>query len=229
MKLLGLLGGLSWESTAVYYRRLNQLCQERLGPLHSLPLLLWSFDFEPVARYQQQGDWAAIHQVMTDAATRLSQAGAEGLLICSNTIHKVADEFEASLALPVLHIADAVANELARRGLVRPALLGTTFTMQSGFYRSRLERGGVEVQLPAVADREQLHRIIYDELCQGRIEETSRQALREIVTRVLAAGADSVILGCTELPLLIPEAAAPWPVLDTTELHVRAALNFALG
>jgi aspartate racemase len=230
MRTLGLLGGMSWESTAIYYRRLNEMARERLGGQHSARLLLWSADFAPMAALQSAGDWDAATRILVDAALSLERAGAEALLICANTMHRMASEIQAALAIPLLHVADATAAKLLARGARRPLLIATKFTMEEPFWRARLAAGGVGAVIPPADARERLHAIIYDELVQGRFEEASRRAVGEIVEReTRAARVDSLILGCTEFGLLLGPADVAIPVFDTTEIHARAGIDFAFG
>lgn len=230
MKLLGLLGGMSWTSTISYYRRLNQLVTERLGGLHSARLLLYSLDFETVERLQHAGRWDEAGELLADGARRLVAGGAEGVLLCTNTMHKVAEPIEAAVDVPLLHIADATGETIRTDGYRRVGLLGTRFTMEEPFYRERLaERFGLEVLVPGEADRELVHRVIFEELCAERIESRSRRAYQRIIADLAEQGAEAVILGCTEIALLINEDDVALPVFDTTELHVRSAIDFALG
>jgi aspartate racemase len=229
-KRLGLIGGMSWESTAVYYRRLNELARERLGGQHSADLVLVSFDFAPIAAMQAAGEWDQASAEMIAAARRLEAAGAKALVICANTMHRMAGEVEAAVQVPLIHIADATAAEVRAAGVKRPLLLATRFTMEQAFYRDRLRDGGVEVVIPNGAERARLHAIIYDELIQGRIEAASRAACVEVVKRAVAEdGVDAAILGCTEFDLLIGPGDLPVPVFDTTDIHARAAMDFALA
>jgi aspartate racemase len=229
MKTLGLLGGMSWESTSVYYQRLNRLTRERLGGQHSAKLLIWSADFAPIAAMQAASDWDGATQVLVDAARRLEQGGAEALLICANTMHKMAPQIEAAIGIPVLHVADAAAAVIHAAGAKRPLLLATRFTMEHGFYLDRLRVNGVEAVIPPSPARDRLHAIIYDELVQGRFESASRAELVSIVDAAAREGADAVILGCTEFGLLVGSEHLPVPSFDTTELHVRAGLAFAFS
>jgi aspartate racemase len=230
VKTLGLLGGMSWESTTAYYQRLNRLARERLGGQHSAKLLIWSADFAPIAAMQAAGDWAGATAVLADAAQRLEAAGAEGLLICANTMHLMASEVQAAVDIPLIHVADATAERLKASGVSRPLLLATRFTMERPFYRERLALLGVEAVIPPPADRERLHAIIYDELIQGRFEPASRAAVIAIAERAIAGdAADAVVLGCTEFGLLVEPGDFPAPMFDTTEIHARAAMDFALG
>jgi aspartate racemase len=229
MKRLGLIGGMSWESTAVYYRRLNELARERLGGQHSADLVMVSFDFAPIAAMQTAGDWDEATALMVQAARRLEAAGAEALLICANTMHRMADEVGSAVAVPLIHIADVTAAAIQAAGAAKPLLLATRYTMEQDFYRARLEARGVEAIIPNAAERARLQAIIYDELIQGRVEAPSRAAFVAVVERAVAEeGADAAILGCTEFGLLVGSADVPVPVFDTTDLHARAAMEFAL-
>lgn len=230
MRTIGLIGGLSWESTALYYRQLNELARERLGGLHSAKLLLWSFDFAEIEALQAVGDWAGATGLMQDAARRLAAGGAELLAICSNTMHRMADEVEAAAGLPLVHIADATGAAAKRAGVRRPALLATRYTMEQAFYKGRLaERHGVEALVPDEAGRDLVHRVIYEELCLGVVREESRTAYLGVVEGLRREGADGVILGCTEVGMLIGPGDVDLPVLDTTRLHVEAVMDAALA
>jgi aspartate racemase len=229
LRLLGLIGGVSWESTTHYYQMLNRMARERLGGRHSARLVLWSVDFAPVAAMQEDGAWDALTEVMVDAAKRLEGAGAEALVICANTMHLMADEVAAAIKMPLIHIADVTAAALKMRGVHRPALLATRFTMEAPFYGERLMRHGLNPIIPGDADRAELHRIIFDELVQGRFLDASRAKIVEIVRREQANGADGVILGCTEFGMLAPPATFDLPAVDTAEAHAEAAMDFALG
>lgn len=230
MKTLGLIGGLSWESTATYYRLLNQFVRDRLGGQHSAELLLYSLDFAPVAAMHAAGDWPAAAALMVDIARRLERGGADAILICSNTMHKTADDVRASVAIPLIDITRATASQVRAAGVRRPLLLGTRFTMEQRFYADGLKAGGVTAVVPPREAREWLHGIIYDELVQGRVEPGSRQAFVAMVERAVAdEGVDGAILGCTELGLLVDASDLSVPTFDTTEIHARAATDFALG
>jgi aspartate racemase len=231
MRTLGLIGGMSWESTAIYYRHLNELARERLGGLHSARLLLWSFDFADVAERQHAGDWAGAAGLLVDAARRLERGGAEALVLCTNTMHKLAGEVQAAVPVPLLHIADATAAAVQATGCRRPALLATRFTMEQGFYRDRLrDRHGLETVVPDEAGRAVVHGVIYEELCRGVVRPGSKAAyLDEIAKLRRMMGADGVILGCTEITMLIGQADLDLPVFDTTRLHAEAAIDFATG
>jgi aspartate racemase len=229
MKTLGLLGGMSWESTLPYYRLINETVRERLGGLHSARLLLYSVDFAEVERLQHAGDWDAAGALLGQAARSLRDGGAQLLVICTNTMHKVADAVEAASGLPLLHIADPTGAAIRAAGLSRIGLLGTRFTMEQQFYRQRLiERHGLEVIVPEAAGRDRVHRVIYEELCLGRIRDESRQAYREVIADLVARGAQGVILGCTEIGLLIGAGDVEIPLFDTTALHARAAALAAI-
>ena len=230
MKTIGLLGGMSWESTVPYYRIINQTVRERLGGLHSARCVLWSFDFDEIEALQAAGDWPAATQRMVDAGLALQRAGADFLVICTNTMHKMAGAVEDATRLPLLHIADATADAIRAAGFGTIGLLGTRFTMEEEFYRGRLaDRHGLQVLIPNDADRQIVHDVIYNELCAGQIKAESRQAYAEIIGRLRDAGAQGIILGCTEIGLLIKPDDSPLPLFDTTEIHARAAAEFALS
>ncbi len=229
MKTIGLIGGMSWESSAEYYRLINEAVKERLGGLHSAQLLLYSVDFAAIERLQHRGDWDAAGAILADAARRLERGGADFLLLCTNTMHKVADAITGAVSIPFVHIADPTATAIRTTGVGTIGLLGTRFTMEQEFYRGRLEgQDGLRVLVPDAADREAVHRIIYDELCLGIISEESRAAYRAIMARLVAQGAEGIILGCTEITLLVSAADATVPLFDTTRLHAEAAALLAL-
>ncbi|MCB9652320.1 MAG: aspartate/glutamate racemase family protein [Deltaproteobacteria bacterium] len=229
MRKIGLLAGLSWESSAQYYAAINRGVRERLGGNHSAELLMYSFDFEPIARAQHDGDWAEIGARLADAARRLEQAGADGIILCTNTMHLVAAELEAALTVPLLHIADPVVAAAGRIGAKKVALLGTRFTMEQAFLRDRFEQGGLEVIVPDHGARATIHRVIYDELCAGVVSERSQAELGETVAAQVARGAEAVVLGCTELPMIITAAQSAVPLFDTTALHAAMAVDFMLA
>jgi aspartate racemase len=230
MKTLGLLGGMSWESTVPYYRIINETVRERLGGLHSARLVLYSVDFHAIERLQQAGDWAEAGHVLARAARALEAASADGLVLCTNTMHRVAPAIEAAVTLPLLHIADPTAEAIHRAGLTTVGLLGTRFTMEQDFYRSRLtDRHGLTVIVPDPADRATVHRVIYEELCRGQVREDSRALYRWIIQQLVEVGAEGIILGCTEIALLVGPDDAPVPLFDTADLHARAAAAWALG
>lgn len=228
MKTMGLIGGMSWESTLIYYRLLNEKVKARLGGLHSAKLVLNSVDFAEIERLQHQGDWAATAEILTQAAQSLEAAGADFLVICTNTMHKVAPQVQEAVKLPLLHIADATATVLLRDGIERVGLLGTRFTMEQPFYRERLEAQGITVCVPNEAQRDIIHSVIYEELCLGMIKERSRTAYLEIVESLAAEGAQAVILGCTEVGMLIQNGDTKVPLYDTTEIHADQAVEWAL-
>ncbi|MER8845755.1 aspartate/glutamate racemase family protein [Mesorhizobium australicum] len=231
MKTLGLLGGISWESTAIYYRLLNEIVRERLGGLHSARLLLWSFDFAEIAERQHDGDWDGAGALLIDAAHKLEAGGAEGLLLCTNTMHRLADQVQAAVSIPLIHIADATAATVRRAGLRRPALLATRFTMEQDFYKGRLaDKYGLSPVVPDSAGRDMVHRVIYEELCQGIVTEASKAAYVAEANRLRRdEAADSLIMGCTEITMLIGQEDFDIPVFDTTRIHAEAAVEFALG
>lgn len=229
MRTLGLLGGMSWESTVPYYRLINQRVREKLGGLHSAKLLLHSIDFAELEEMQRRGDWDAGAALLADAARGLHGAGAEAIVICTNTMHLVAPQIEAATGIPLLHIADATAQCIRAAGLSRVALLGTRFTMEKRFYHERLEAAGIAVTVPDAAQRELIHRVIYEELCLGRIVDESRAAYRDIIAGLVADGAQGVVLGCTEIGLLIGENDASVPLFDTTRIHAEAVADWALA
>ncbi|MGL6413552.1 aspartate/glutamate racemase family protein [Aeromonas veronii] len=229
MKCIGLLGGMSWESTVSYYQALNRGVRAKLGGLHSARVLLNSVDFAEIERLQHAGDWPATARLLAAEARKLQDGGADFLLIGTNTMHKVAPEIEAAIDIPLLHIADATARRLQADGIKRVGLLGTRFTMEQDFYKGRLQTNfGLEVLVPAEAERERVHRIIYDELCLGEIRDASRAEYLAIIAGLAAAGAEAVILGCTEIALLVGEAQAAVPLYDTTAIHAEAAVTLAL-
>ncbi|BEE06123.1 aspartate/glutamate racemase family protein [Aeromonas veronii] len=230
MKCIGLLGGMSWESTVSYYQALNRGVRAQLGGLHSARVLLNSVDFSAIERLQHAGDWPATARLLAAEARKLQDGGADFLLIGTNTMHKVAPEIEAAIDIPLLHIADATAAKLRADGITRVGLLGTRFTMEQDFYKGRLqERFGLAVLVPDEAGRERVHRIIYDELCLGEIRESSRAEYLAIIEGLAAAGAEAVILGCTEIALLVGYARAAVPLYDTTAIHAEAAVALALA
>jgi aspartate racemase len=229
MKTIGMIGGMSWESTVSYYQLVNELVKERLGGLHSARVVLYSVDFAQIEELQVTERWDEAGEALADAARAVEAAGADFLVLCTNTMHKVADAIEAAVAVPLLHIAEATASEVKRAGLSTVGLLGTSFTMEQEFYRGRLEQQhGITVLVPDEGDREQVHRIIYGELCRGVIDDTSRDRYREIIRRLAERGAQGVILGCTEISLLVSQADSPVPLFDTTSIHARGAVDFAL-
>lgn len=229
MKTIGLIGGMSWESTVPYYRLINETVKQRLGGLHSAKVVLYSVDFHDIEQLQQSGDWAAAGALLAGVAQSVERAGAEGLVLCTNTMHKVAPAIEAAVRIPLLHIADATADEIKAAGIGSVGLLGTRFTMEQDFYADRLTRDhGIRVIVPAADDRAIVHRVIYDELCLGKIVETSRAEYRRIMAQLVSEGAEAIILGCTEITLLVDQGDATVPLFDTTTIHARKAAEWAL-
>ncbi|MFF8291156.1 aspartate/glutamate racemase family protein [Streptomyces sp. NPDC016309] len=229
MKTIGLIGGMSWESSAEYYRLLNELVRERLGGLHSARCILHSVDFAEIERLQASGEWEQAGEVLAEAARGLAAAGADLLLICTNTMHKVAGQVQDAVPVPLLHLGDATADAVRAAGVRTVGLLGTAFTMEQDFYRDRLARHGLTVLVPEAEGRAEVHRIIYEELCLGIVEDTSRAAYQRVIGRLVADGAEGVILGCTEIELLIGQEHSPVPVFPTTRLHAEAAVTAALS
>jgi aspartate racemase len=229
MKTIGLIGGMSWESTVPYYRIINETVRELLGGLHSARLVLLSVDFHEVERLQTSGDWDAAGRMLAQAARSLELAGAEFLVLCTNTMHKVAPAIEAAVAIPLFHIADPTAEEIKRSGFATVGLLGTRFTMEQEFYRGRLQsQHGIAVLVPDEPGRELVHRVIYEELCLGRVIDASRGQCRRIIGQLVESGAEAIILGCTELSMLVQSGDSPVPLFDTTSLHARKAAEWAM-
>jgi len=229
MQVIGLIGGMSWESSAEYYRLINQGVRARLGGMRSARCLMWSFDFGEIEALQHAGRWDQAARLLVDAATRLERGGADFVLICTNTMHRMADEVAAAITVPLLHIADPTAERIAAAGLRRVGLLGTAFTMEQDFYKGRLqERFGLDVLVPGETDRALVHRVIYEELVQGVVRAESRAACRDVIARLVAEGADAVILGCTEIMLLVRPEDSSVPLFDTTAIHADAAVERAL-
>ncbi|GAA1524054.1 aspartate/glutamate racemase family protein [Actinomadura kijaniata] len=228
MRTIGLLGGMSWESTAEYYRLLNEFTRDRLGGLHSARCVVYSLDFAEIERLQVAGDWEEAGRVLADAARAVEAAGADLLLIGTNTMHKVADTVAAAVSVPLLHLADTTADAVLAAGLRRVGLLGTAFTMEQDFYRGRLAERGLSVDVPGAEGRATVHRIIYEELCRGVVREESRAAYRRVIGDLVADGAEGVVLGCTEIELLIGADDSPVPVFPTTRLHAAAAVELAV-
>jgi aspartate racemase len=230
VRTVGLLGGMSWESTVPYYRRINQLVSERLGGLHSAKVVLYSVDFHDVERLQQEGRWEEGGAMLAAAARALELAGADFLVLCTNTMHKVATAVASAIQIPLLHIADATAEEIRAAKIGTVGLLGTRFTMEEDFYRGRLQsRHGLRVSVPGPADRALVHRVIYEELCLGRVREPSRREFTRIIGDLAEGGAGGIILGCTEISLLVDPHELPVPIFDTTEIHSRRAVDWALS
>ncbi len=230
MRTLGLIGGMSWESTVPYYQVVNREVAARRGGLHSAPLILWSVDFEPIEELQRAGDWTRLGVMLADIGQRLERSGADALVLCTNTMHRVAGAIEDAVSVPLLHIADATAAAVKGAGIGQVGLLGTAFTMEQSFYRERLEQEhGIEVRVPDAGGRADVHRIIYQELCRGLVRDESRARYREVIAALADDGAQAVILGCTEIGLLVGESDAAVPLFDTTAIHAREAARWALG
>ncbi|MEV4922446.1 aspartate/glutamate racemase family protein [Streptomyces roseoverticillatus] len=228
MKIIGLIGGMSWESTAEYYRLLNEFTRHRLGGLHSARCVLYSVDFAEIEQLQVQGRWEEAGEILAAAARSLEKAGADMVLICTNTMHKVAGQVEAAVGVPLLHLADATADAVRAAGIRKVGLLGTAFTMEQDFYRARLEGSGLNVCIPNSEGRALVHQVIYEELCLGIVKDESRKEYQRVIGGLVEAGAEGIILGCTEIELLIGPQDSPVPVFPTTRLHAEAAINTAL-
>lgn len=229
MRTIGLIGGMSWESSAEYYRIINQQVRDRLGPLRSAQILLYSVDFGPVEQAQHAGRWDDAALILQDAARRLQAGGADCIVLCTNTMHLVAPQIEAAVSVPFLHIADAAGAAAVKADTLTVGLLGTAFTMEQEFLKARLAAQGLNVLVPDAQERHAVHRIIYEELCVGVISEASRQVYQQAIANLAARGAQAIVLGCTEIGLLIKPEHSDLPLLDTTELHAQAAVAFALG
>jgi aspartate racemase len=230
MRVMGLIGGMSWNSTLEYYRIINESFTRRLGGLHSARLVLYNLDFDEIQRAQHEGRWDDITHVLVDAGNAVKQAGADFLVICTNTMHKVADDVEEKVGLPLLHIVDVTGDAIRERGLHRIGLLGTRFVMTEPFYQERLrDRFAIELLVPREDDIDTIHQIIYNELCEGKIKASSRRVCADIMSRLVNEGAEGIVLGCTELPLLIQPGDIHAPIFDTTRLHAEASVNLALA
>ena len=229
MKTIGLLGGMSWESTLKYYRAINTGVQKALGGFHSAKIILYSFDFEPIEQLQAKGDWPGMARELSDAAQRVQAAGADFLLICTNTMHKVAPEIEAAIQIPIIHIADATAEVLVHEGIKTVGLLGTAFTMEQAFYKDRLANNfGLKVLVPDEGDREIIHKVIFEELVLGKIEADSKAEYLRIIDSLAGQGAEGVILGCTEIGMLINQSDTSVRLFDTTYIHAEKAVEYAI-
>ncbi|MEA5040509.1 MAG: aspartate/glutamate racemase family protein [Clostridiaceae bacterium] len=228
MKTIGLIGGMSWESTVTYYQIINETIKQQLGGLHSAKILLYSVDFAEIEAYQASGEWDKSAEILAETAKNLEGAGADFIVICTNTMHKVAPQMAEHIHIPILHIAEATAEELNNRNIRRVALLGTKYTMTQDFYKNKILEKGIEVLVPDADDVEAVNHIIYDELCLGKILPNSKRNCLEIMGKLAARGAQGVILGCTEIGLLIQQADTPMPVFDTTQIHARRAALYAL-
>ena len=229
MKTIGLIGGMSWESTVPYYRLINEAIKQRLGGLHSARIVLYSVDFHEIELLQRTGDWKTAGQALAEAARRLESAGADVILICANTMHKVADAVEQAVGIPLLHVVDGTAQTIRAAGLRNVGLLGTRFTMEQAFYTDRLRQHGLQVITPNQRDRDFVHRSIYEELCVGKFFDATRDEYRRVIEDLAQQGAEAVILGCTEIALLVKPDDAPLPLFDTTHIHAHAAVDYALG
>lgn len=229
MQTIGLLGGMSWESTELYYRWINERVKEKLGGLHSAKIVLVSVDFQEIETMQHQNRWDEAGTALAKAAQQIEAAGADFLLICTNTMHKVAPQIEAAIHIPILHLADATAVRIQQNGLKKVGLLGTNFTMEQDFYRGRLEQHGLDVIVPNAADRAIVHGVIYNELCLGKVADASRQEFLRIIDDLHAQGAEGIIEGCTEIVMLVQQQHTTVPLFDTTAIHAETAVNRALG
>jgi aspartate racemase len=229
MKTIGLIGGMSWQSTIPYYRLINEAVAQTLGGLHSAKIVLYSIDFDEIEELQRTGQWEKAGAWLTEIARTLENAGAEVMVIGTNTMHIVADQVAAGISIPLIHIADATAAAILANGARTVGLLGTRFTMEKEFYRARLESHGLLVLTPGETDRGEVHRVIYDELCLGRIEDVSRDAYRRIIGDLIARGAEAIIFGCTEIGLLVSQSDSSVPVFDTCKVHARAVAKSAMG
>jgi aspartate racemase len=230
MKTIGLIGGMSWESSIEYYRIINEAVRERMGGLHSAKCIMHSVEFEEIRRLQDEGNWAGLTEIMANAARSLKNAGADFVVICTNTMHIMADDVQRQAGIEVLHIADATGQAIEEKGLTRVGLLGTRFTMEKDFYRRRLkEKYGIEAIIPDEGERQEVHDIIFKELCAGIVRPESRERLKAIINGLASRGAQGVILGCTEIPLIIGQKDTPMPVFDTTHIHATAAVRRALS
>ena len=229
MKTIGLIGGMSWESSSEYYRIINQMVKERLGGLHSAQCILYSVDFQEIEKLQHQDEWEELTRLMIQFAEKLEDAGAELIVICTNTMHKMAEEVENSVTIPLVHIADATAQAIVEKGLKKLALLGTRFTMEEDFYKKRIkENYNIEVLIPSETDRKTIDSVIYHELCLGIIKQSSREKFKEIIENLAMNGAEGVILGCTEIPILVRQEDVEIPLFDTTKIHAKSAVEMAL-
>ena len=230
MKVIGLLGGMSWESSLEYYRILNEIVKERLGGLHSAKCILYSVDFEEIENLQHQGKWDELTKIMIESAQNLEKAGADMVLICTNTMHKMANEVQKELKIPLLHIADAAAQKVKEMNLKKVGLLGTKYTMEQDFYKGRIKKKyDIDVIIPDLDEREIVHDVIFNELCLGKIKEESKEQYKKIIQNLIHKGAEGIILGCTEIPLLINQEDFDVPIFDTTMIHCHAAIDHALN
>ncbi|MCP3738064.1 aspartate/glutamate racemase family protein [Rossellomorea sp. BNER] len=229
MKVIGLIGGMSWESSAEYYRIINKEVKNLLGGLHSAKCLLYSVDFDEIERFQANGDWEMAGKLLGDIAQSLEKGGADFIVICTNTMHKVIHYIEENISIPILHIADATANQIKESGINKVGLLGTKYTMEQDFYKSRLKSNGLEVLVPDNKERDVVNKVIYDELCLGKIKQSSRDYYKKVIENLVANGAEGIILGCTEIGLLVKPADSEVPLFDTTRIHAIESVKKALG
>lgn len=229
LKTIGLIGGLSWESSLEYYRLVNEGVKQKLGGLHSAQCLIYSVDFGPIEELMRQGDWLEVNKILVDAALHLKQGGADFILICSNTMHKFADSIIEQSGMPLLHIVDAAAQKIKKQGLKKVGLLGTKFVMEGDFYRRRLkEEHGIEVIIPDANERDNINTVIFQELCLGVLNQESKMQFQKIINKLVLLGAEGIVLGCTEIPLLIKQSDVAVPVFDTMTLHAEVAVEYAL-
>ena len=229
MKIIGLIGGMSWESSLEYYRIINETIKEKLGELHSASCILYSFDFAKIEQLQHEGKWRELTELMIEAAQKLERTGAEFIVICTNTMHKMADDIQNNVNIPMLHIADSTAEKILEKELKKVGLLGTKFTMEQDFYKKRLkEKHNIEVVIPADDEREIIHDVIYNELCLGIIKQSSKERFKKIIKNLITNGVEGVILGCTEIPLLLKDKDVEIPLFDTATIHAKATVEFAL-
>jgi len=229
LKIIGLLGGMSWESTQEYYKIINETVKERLGGLHSAKILMYSVDFEEIEMLQHKGEWEKLTSLMIDAAVRVEKGGADFILVCTNTMHKMADDVQNALKIPLVHIADATAERIKKNGLNKVGLLGTKFTMEQDFYKGRLtDKHGIAVIVPDKEERQTVHGIIYGELCLGKINQSSRDCFVKIIGNLVKNGAEGIVLGCTEIPLLVKQEDVEVPLFNTTMIHATSAVDHAM-
>jgi len=229
MKTIGMIGGMSWESSILYYQWINEEVKKRLGGHHSAKSLMLSVDFEQIKAFQHEGKWEESTNILVDAAKKLELGGADCIVICTNTMHKVAEKVQESTKLPLLHIADATGKQIVQQGIKKVGLLATAFTMEEEFYKGRLQEYGLDILVPEKSERKIVHDIIYNELCLGKIQDSSRLSYIDIINKLISKGAEAIILGCTEITLLISQKDCKVPVFDTTRIHATAAVDFALG
>ncbi|WP_201714600.1 aspartate/glutamate racemase family protein [Rossellomorea arthrocnemi] len=228
MKVIGLIGGMSWESSAEYYRIINEEVKRRLGGFHSARCLLYSVDFEEIEHYQSEGDWKKAGETLGEVAHSLEKAGADFIVICTNTMHKVIGDIQEKINIPVLHIADATAHQIKEQGISSVGLLGTKYTMEQDFYKLRLESNGIKVMIPSDKEREIVNKVIYEELCLGKIQQTSRDYYKKVIQGLIETGAKGIVLGCTEIGLLIKQEDSDVPLFDTTHIHALEAVNMSI-